>query len=47
MNAITVTREYGAGGYEAAARLADALGDLLLRLHQRAVNRQGALAFIR
>jgi cytidylate kinase len=30
MNAITVTREYGAGGYEVAARLAEVLGWELL-----------------
>jgi cytidylate kinase len=39
MNAITVTREYGAGGYEVARRLADLLGwELLDRdlLHQAA-----------
>src|SRR5437660_7913966 len=30
MNVITVTREYGAGGYEAARRLAEALGWELL-----------------
>jgi cytidylate kinase len=39
MNVITVTRDYGAGGYEAARRLAEALGwELLDRqlLHQAA-----------
>ena len=39
MNVITVTREYGAGGYEVARRLAEALGwELLDRqlLHQAA-----------
>ena len=39
MNAITVTREYGAGGYEIAAKLAASLGwELLDRnlLHQAA-----------
>jgi cytidylate kinase len=39
MNVITVTREFGAGGYEVAGRLADALGwELLDRalLHQAA-----------
>src|SRR5437660_3537180 len=30
MNVITVTREYGAGGYEVARRLAEALGWELL-----------------
>ncbi len=39
MNVITVTREYGAGGYDVARRLAEVLGwELLDRqlLHQAA-----------